>query len=444
MRGQPARTDVIGVARAASLAALLVLASSARADTWTSTDPSPDILDLATTTLAVDVDAAFPIRDVNVIVTLQHANLSQLTITLGHPDGTEVLLAQGAPGTAFFHTVFDDEAGGPLSGHAPYTSSFQPIGSLAAFDGKHAAGKWRVQVVDGVAGGEGDLRSVSLAFNGLTFNSPDVPVAIEAFGLNWHLFDSLLTVPADVEVADLDVSLYIEHTYPGDLHLDLRGSAGYEGKLLDWVGPGIGSGFKGTTLDDEASVLIQSVPDPYHGRFLPELADPMLAGFDGSSAAGMWKLKITDDDPQDGGWLRGWSVHVTPAGPCADVVASAQSYGAGTAGALGVPALSAQTDPEPGKTLVLFAGNSSGAPAQALLFVGFDSASIPGKGGVLLVDASFSIPLLLKATGLTLPVPLPGDASLCGVEVFLQTLQSDTAAPKGVAFSTGLKLVFGA
>jgi subtilisin-like proprotein convertase family protein len=442
MRSKLTVTGRTGITGAASLTALLALAMTAHADTWTSTDPSPAIPDLGTAVLAVDVDTAFTIRDVNVIVTLKHDNLAQLTLALRHPDGTEILLAQGAHGTALYHTVFDDEAGGPLSGGSPYTASFQPIGPLAAFDGKSSEGSWRLRVVDGVATGDGELNSATLAFNGLTFNSTDVPLALPTFGVG--SYGSVLTVPVDVEVADLDVSLYIEHTYPSDLRIDLLGPQGVEVALAHFLPGGFGTGLKGTTFDDEASLQIWDALDPYHGRFLPYLGNQGLFGFDGASSAGAWRLRLADIDPDDGGALRGWSMHVTPTGPCVDVVATAQSYGAGTSGTLGVPALSAQTDPEPGQTLVVFAGNSSGAPAQALLAVGFQLASIPGKGGVLLVDPAFSFPLLLPAAGLTLPAVLPGDASLCGLTLYLQTLQADVAAPQGVAFSRGLQLVFGA
>ena len=445
MRSKITSTGPIGITGAASLTALLALATTAHADTWTSTDPSPAIPDLGTAVLAVDVDTAFTIRDVNVIVTVEHDNLAQLTLALRHPDGTEILLAQGAPGTALMHTVFDDEAGGPLSGSSPYTASFQPIGSLAAFDGKPSNGKWRLRVVDGAATGDGVLRSASLAFNGLTFNSPDVPIFMQAWAAGHY--SSLLPVPADVEIADLDLSIYIEHTCVNDLYVDLVGPTGLEIPVTHRPPACFTEGFRGTTFDDEATADLESAGDVYHGRFLPEPGDPMFFGFDGfdgGSCGGEWLLKIYDVAFDDGGWVRGWSVHVTPAGPCVDVVASAQPYGAGTAGALGVPALAATTDPEPGKTLVLHAGNSSGTTAQALLAVGFQSASIPGKGGVLLVDTAFSIPLLLPAAGLTLPAVLPGDASLCGLKLYLQTLQADAEAPQGVAFSAGLKLVFGA
>ena len=442
MRGQAARTVVIGVTRTASLAALLALATSARADSWTSTDPSAPIMDFGSTVLAVNVDASFTIRDLNVIVTLHHDDLAQLTIALRHPDGTQILLAQGAPGNWLYHTVFDDEAGGPLSGGSPYTASFQPLGSLAAFDGKDSLGQWRVRVVDATATGVGQLHSATLAFNGLTFNSTNVPVMLPGFGVGQY--SSSITVPVAVEVADVDVSVYIEHSFAADLWIDLLGSHSVKAELAHAFQGGWGSGLRGTTFDDESSFQLWNALDPYHGRFQPWSANPGLAGYDGTSSAWTWTLKIQDNDPEDGGFLRGWSLHVTPAGPCADVVASAQSYGAGLAGTLGVPALSAQTDPEPGKTLTLFAGNSSGTPAQALLAVGFQPANIPGKGGVLLVDMAFGVSLLLPASGSALPAVLPGDASLCGVQVFLQTLQADAAAPKGVAFSAGLKLVFGA
>jgi subtilisin-like proprotein convertase family protein len=108
------------------------------------------------------------ITDVNVtIVSMTHTFDGDIVVHLIGPDNTDVILAnhRGGTGHDFTNTIFDDAAANPIaSGTAPFTGSFIPDTPLAAFNGKLAAGAWRLFVVDSVAQDFGSIISWSLDF----------------------------------------------------------------------------------------------------------------------------------------------------------------------------------------------------------------------------------------------------------------------------------------
>jgi hypothetical protein len=128
-----------------------------------------------------------------------------------------------------------------------------------------------------------------------------------------------------------------------------------------------------------------------------------------------------------------------------DVRASWSNYGQGWPGTTGIPALTASGDPLLCASLALEIGNSLGGPTTAALLVGAGRTAIfTWMGGTLLVDPPWNVFLFaLPAGGLSLPVNVPCDGVLCGIEADLQSLQYDPGASRGVAFSPGLALVIG-
>ena len=423
----------------AALGLIAVLAAPAAADTWTSTAPKLALLDDATTAKSVFVDRVFKIRDVNVIVTLSHADTSQLRLRLHHPGGTVVTLVDGAAGTGFTHTVLDDEAASPLSGGTPYTASFQPETPLSAYDDLNSFGTWTLLVDDLVPGHVGELRSFSLCFNGRTYVGPDVAASLPIIGTVSYS----LPVADDFAIADAEVTLSIRHTWTSDLYGTLLPPVGAEVVLLPNVGgpAGPNGGFRGTTIDDESTAHFAPAFPEFLGRFPPWSGGPPLSSLDGTSSAGSWSVKFVDNDPEDHGILDGWSLHLVPQPTCGGEAFSG-NYAAGLAGTLGVPELSSD-DPVLGEVLHLTVGNSSGVPAPALLLGGFNPANVPFKGGALLVSPSFQISFFTVPTSLTLNALLPTTQGLCGQHLYLQTLQADPGAPAGVALSRGLDLFFG-
>lgn len=120
--------------------------------------------------------------------------------------------------------------------------------------------------------------------------------------------------------------------------------------------------------------------------------------------------------------------------------ASRSNYGAGLAGTLGVPQLTLQHDPELCSSNFLEIGNSAGVTTPATLFLGVQQASLnTGFGAPLLVAPPWITISLILPPGLSsLPVSTPCDSTLCGVDVYLQVLETDVGAPQQVSFTKGL------
>ena len=145
-----------------------------------------------------------------------------------------------------------------------------------------------------------------------------------------------------------------------------------------------------------------------------------------------------------GNWLFGVVYRKVSCGTTCTETASSAIYGSGFPGTLGAPVLVATAPPIVGGAVDLFIGNSLGAPTIGLVFVGFTSANLPGSwGGDLLVIPSFTQALPLPGPGLSISGPIEDDPGLCGVTLFLQILEVDGGAAKGISSSNGLQLNLG-
>ncbi len=129
----------------------------------------------------VDVPITVPdtvaISDINVRVRLNHTFDSDLIISLVHPDGTSIALANNRGGSGANYgtgandctgtpTIFDDQAATTIAaGTPPFAGSFKPDGSLAALNGKQANGTWKLHVVDNASIDTGTIGCVTLEIN---------------------------------------------------------------------------------------------------------------------------------------------------------------------------------------------------------------------------------------------------------------------------------------
>lgn len=132
------------------------------------------------------INESLTILDLDVAVDITHSRLDDLTIELEGPadasgNSTKIMLFD-VPSTDadLTGTIFDDEATTSiLAGSAPYTGSFQPIGSLQAFDQQNTQGEWSLYVTDNVKNREqGTLNSWSLTVTYLTEPPDDHDVAV--------------------------------------------------------------------------------------------------------------------------------------------------------------------------------------------------------------------------------------------------------------------------
>lgn len=168
-------------------------------------------------------------------------------------------------------------------------------------------------------------------------------------------------------VGDIDVSVDIAHGYVGDLIVDLIGPTGAVVRLKNRTG-GDSVNFVGTFDQDGAAIL----PD----------GPGSLNDFDGSSASGLWLLRVTDNATGQAGAINGWTLRLVPRDGCGPIP---------QAQVVGLP-------PTHTTSVNLFATSFSSAP------VTFRITSLPAHGE-----------LFDPAGGQILEVPY--DVQLSGVEV---------------------------
>lgn len=108
------------------------------------------------------------IRDLNVLIDIQHTFDSDLEISLIGPNGRRVLLVgrEGGFRDNFTETRFDDEAATRIQvGQAPFRGVFRPEQSLSFFDGLDANGRWTLEIADRAFFDGGRLNAWQLEFD---------------------------------------------------------------------------------------------------------------------------------------------------------------------------------------------------------------------------------------------------------------------------------------
>ncbi|HKQ61972.1 MAG TPA: S8 family serine peptidase, partial [Candidatus Polarisedimenticolaceae bacterium] len=160
--------------------------------------------------------------------------------------------------------------------------------------------------------GQGGSSQTTYAYSGPPVSIPDNNAA----GV-----DLFLNVPAATTIGDLDVGFGATHTYDGDLLVRLFSPAATSVTLSNRRG-GSDNDFVGTIFDDEAATAVAAGTAPFTGRFRP---DTVLSAVDGQSAAGTWRLNVSDLANIDTGTVSAWSLTVTQNLPvtCAPAAASA-------------------------------------------------------------------------------------------------------------------------
>ncbi|MCB9897481.1 MAG: S8 family serine peptidase [Planctomycetes bacterium] len=135
-------------------------------------------------------------------------------------------------------------------------------------------------------------------------------------------------------------------------------------------------------------------------------------------------------------------------------IGSTALYGTGTAGTQGkTPLMIAKGGaPQIGNAAFAVKVDDARGSSIAHLVLGLDQAAYAFKGGTLLVEVALPYVTLDVMTSFTLgsplgaatvPLAIPADALLVGIELDLQWLVSDPKAPVGLSMSQGLAVVIG-
>lgn len=175
------------------------------------------------------------------------------------------------------------------------------------------------QVSAETACGAGDFSDANAFQTGAiacqTYASTDVPVNISSNDI--VTVTSTLTVPGNPVFSDVDVEMFIRHTYLGDLSATLTSPNGTTVQLFDQ--PGVPASNFGcseddidVTLDDDAANTADDLDNSCTGN-VPSISgifQPIeaLSVFNGQSAGGTWTLTVSDTFDEDGGEIDSWSI----------------------------------------------------------------------------------------------------------------------------------------
>lgn len=122
-------------------------------------------------------------------VGIDHSFVNDLRITLRAPNGTEVEVIHNTDGSGnnLCQVVLDDDSAGPsiqsvVSANAPFTGSYTPYASLAAFAGGSANGTWTLLAQDFYSQDLGNIRAWSITITDDSIPPVAVPT-LSVFGM---------------------------------------------------------------------------------------------------------------------------------------------------------------------------------------------------------------------------------------------------------------------
>lgn len=153
-----------------------------------------------------------------------------------------------------------------------------------------------VSIVNNTGGTGGTTRNVALDVGRQAYAATDVPLTINDNSTAY----SFITVADDFCIADVDVAVNATHTYIGDLLIELTAPSGTIVVLHNNSG-GNADNIVATYDDDGAGTVPASA----------------LSALDNQSAAGVWRLRVSDTATTDTGTLNSWSLRMgMTAGNC--------------------------------------------------------------------------------------------------------------------------------
>ena len=145
------------------------------------------------------------------------------------------------------------------------------------------------------ADGDGDGLGDVCDFECGSFSSNDTPISISTTG--GVTYTSVLNYVGDYTIADINVTIDIDHTWDSDLDISIQSPNGTIVILSEGNG-GSGDNYTNTVFDDDASTSISAGSPPFTGEFQPQGS---LADIYGESTLGDWTLIVTDTFAGDGG-----------------------------------------------------------------------------------------------------------------------------------------------
>ena len=143
-----------------------------------------------------------------------------------------------------------------------------------------------------------------------TLNSTQNNINIPATGSNEHVITSTINMSSEMTLADINVTVNVQHIWAGDIELKLTSPNGTEVIMLANSKCDDGTDDIAVTYDDQASgpIVCSTVAPCVGGVIQPE--NP-LSVFIGENTLGDWTLTVTDGYPSaDGGEFLNFSIEM--------------------------------------------------------------------------------------------------------------------------------------
>ncbi len=115
-----------------------------------------------------------------------------------------------------------------------------------------------------------------------------------------------LNVTQSFVVRDIDVSVWIAHTWVGDLDIWVEGPAGRSARLAEHDITLSGDSLTATRFNDEAGGYFTQGEAPFTGSFIPQ---ERLSVFDSASVNGTWSVAVYDNYEDDFGQILDFTIH---------------------------------------------------------------------------------------------------------------------------------------
>lgn len=244
----------------------------------------------------------------------------------------------------------------------------------------------------------GNIQQLSIS-SVTAFSSTPVSNTTNSGALNIAIADTVPPAISPLTVAGINgviqhisVNFNIDHTFDGDLIINLKAPNGNIFNLVNRRGGG-GDNFVNTTISSAATAPVSGGSAPFSGTYLPDGASSVgtapnvsnVTAISGlySTANGTWTLIVTDPAGGDAGILKSWSITITYFPPDAGIwtpVAGLFTDAAGTTPYVaGSPAATVYANPASTTTYSVIVTNTSN---RSITYSSGGSVTIPGVAPV--------------------------------------------------------------
>ena len=300
-------------------------------------EPDPNVISstLAPVTNTISVaDAGTVVSDLSDLtftLDIDHTWAGDLLITVEAPNGSVGTILDSEGGNTDLEGIYNfnvDNTTAVGGGGVLPPGDYAP-NDLSALMGAPFDGDWTITVEDQVGGDDGELREwcithPAVQVPGITgFGTPG-PLAIPDNDPGNPLTDAIVfngTGEVVSNLSDFTVSLNIEHTWVGDLKIELLSPCG-TGIIMDR--PGVPASLFGNSDDlngvysfnvDHALPFPENAasgtvaPDKYQPDDFAPLLNPVTLN---CTLDGAWTLRVIDNAGGDVGVLNNWSINYNP------------------------------------------------------------------------------------------------------------------------------------